>query len=158
MSQWLRWAKNQVNLTNQTPFAKNQGPTRESLASHPFNKEILELPLVIQHELKHSLIWANAWDFQQFGTCMCDQQRLRRACAYAQSDQSLCLSLEYSLIVKLLTEHYLEFLRLIGGCRGSSESTFVKISNCWKSYAAAQLYIPDSGYDLPLFVSMWFIL
>ena len=27
-------------------------------------------------------------DFQQYG--MCDQQRLRTACAYAQSDQSLC--------------------------------------------------------------------
>ena len=39
---------------------------------------------------------------------MCDQQRLRPACAYAQSDQSLCLSLEYSLTVKLPTEHHLE--------------------------------------------------
>ena len=27
------------------------------------------------------------------------------------------------MIVKLLTEHYLEFLSLKGGCRGSSEST-----------------------------------
>ena len=33
-------------------------------------------------------IWATTWDFQQCG--MCDQQRLRPACAYAQSDQSLC--------------------------------------------------------------------
>ena len=41
------------------------------------------------------------------------------------------------MIVKLLTEHHLEFLRLKGGCRGWSESTFVKISNCWKSHAAA---------------------
>ena len=70
---------------------------------------------------------------------MCDQQSLRSACAYAQSDQSLCLSLEYSMIVKLLTEHHLEFLRLKGGCRGSSESTLVKMSNCWKSHALAQL-------------------
>ena len=31
--------------------------------------------------------WASAWEFQQF--CMCDQQSLRSACAYAQSDQSL---------------------------------------------------------------------
>ena len=30
------------------------------------------------------------------------------------------------MIVKLLTEHHLEFLSLRGGCRGSSESTFVK--------------------------------
>ena len=32
--------------------------------------------------------WASTWDFQQCG--MCDQQRLRPACAYTQSDQSLC--------------------------------------------------------------------
>ena len=29
------------------------------------------------------------------------------------------------MIVKLLTEHHLEFLSLKGGCRGSSESTLV---------------------------------
>ena len=34
------------------------------------------------------------------------------------------------MIVKLLTEHHLEFLSLKGGCRGSSESTLVKMSNC----------------------------
>ena len=37
---------------------------------------------------------------------------LRSACAYAQSDQSLCLSLEYSRSVRLPTEHHLEFLSL----------------------------------------------
>ena len=42
------------------------------------------------------------------------------------------------MIVKLLTEHHLEFLSLKGGCRGSSESTLVKMSNCWKSHALAQ--------------------
>ena len=68
---------------------------------------------------------------------MCDQQSLRSACAYAQSDQSLCSSLEYSTSVTLLTEHLLEVLRLKGGCTCSSESTFVKMSNCWKSHAAA---------------------
>ena len=31
-----------------------------------------------------SIIWAAARDFQQCG--MCDKQRLRQACAYAQSD------------------------------------------------------------------------
>ena len=41
------------------------------------------------------------------------------------------------MIVKLLTEHHLEFLSLKGGCTGSSESTLVKMSNCWKSHAAA---------------------
>ena len=44
------------------------------------------------------------------------------------------------MIAKLLTEYHLEFLSLKGGCRGgSSESTLVKMSNCWKSHAAAQL-------------------
>ena len=43
------------------------------------------------------------------------------------------------MIVKLLTEHNLEFLSLKGGCTGSSESTLVKVSNCWKSHAVAQL-------------------
>ena len=41
------------------------------------------------------------------------------------------------MIVKLLTEHHLEFLSLKRGCIGSSESTLVKMSNCWKSHAAA---------------------
>ena len=44
------------------------------------------------------------------------------------------------MIVKLQTEHHLEFLSLTGGCRGSSESTLVKMSNCWKSHAEAQLF------------------
>ena len=43
------------------------------------------------------------------------------------------------MIVKLLSEHNLEFLSLKGSCRGSSESTLVKMSNCWKSHALAQL-------------------
>ena len=46
------------------------------------------------------------------------------------------------MIVKLLTEHHLEFLSLKGGCRGSSESTLVKMSNCWKSHATAQYSYP----------------
>ena len=52
------------------------------------------------------------------------------------------------MIVKLLTEHYLAFLSLKGGCRGSSESTLVKMSNCLKSHTAAQLFnllIPIPG-------------
>ena len=53
--------------------------------------------------------------------------KLRLACAYAQSDQSLCLSLEYSMTVKLLIEQDLEFLSLTGGRTGSSESVHVKM-------------------------------
>ena len=43
------------------------------------------------------------------------------------------------MIVKLLTEHHLEFLSLKGGCRGSSESIDVKMPHCWKSHALAQI-------------------
>ena len=66
----------------------------------------------------------------------CDQQRLRSECAYAQSDQSLCSSLEYSMSVKLLTEHLLEVLSLKRGCTGSSESRLVKLLeiSCHGSY------------------------
>ena len=84
--------------------------------------------------------WASAWDFQQCG--MCDQQSLRSACAYAQSDQSLCYSLEYSMSFKLLTEHHLEFLRLSGRYTGSSESTLVKMPHCWKSHVTAKMSPP----------------
>ena len=43
---------------------------------------------------------------------MCDQQRLRPACAYSQTDQSLCWSLKYSMTVKLLTEPHFRFLNI----------------------------------------------
>ena len=43
------------------------------------------------------------------------------------------------MIVKLLTEHHLEFLSLKGRCTGSSESTHVKMPHCWKSHVAAQI-------------------
>ena len=72
---------------------------------------------------------------------MCDQQSFRSACAYAQSDQSLCLSLDYSVTVKLLTENHLEFLSLKGGCTGLSEPTLVKMPHCWKSHVTAQLCV-----------------
>ena len=55
------------------------------------------------------------------------------------------------MIVKLLTEHHLEFLSLKGGCRGSSESTHVKIPHRWKSHILAQLCIysfPIETYEL----------
>ena len=53
---------------------------------------------------------------QQCG--MCDQQRLRPVCAYAQSGQSLCLS---------LAEQHLEFLNFTRGCACLSESVHVKM-------------------------------
>ena len=46
-----------------------------------------------------------------------------------------------NMSVKLLTEHNLEFLSLKGGCKGWSESTHVKMSNCWKSHVTAHMSI-----------------
>ena len=46
------------------------------------------------------------------------------------------------MTVKLLTEHHLEFLSLKGGCTGSSKSTHVNMSHCWKSHALAHYMIP----------------
>ena len=57
------------------------------------------------------------------------------------------------MTVKLLTIPHLEFLRLKGDCTGSSESTLVKMSNCWKSHAAAFItfdyLIGGSRYKYP---------
>ena len=53
------------------------------------------------------------------------------------------------MIVKLLTEHHLEFLSLKRGYRGSSESTLVKMSNCWKTHALAQFYFQDGIVPIP---------
>ena len=54
------------------------------------------------------------------------------------------------MIVKLLTEHNLEFLSLKGGCTRSSESTLVKMSNCWKSHVTAQLL-----FQLPYYATKY---
>ena len=56
------------------------------------------------------------------------------------------------MIVKLLTEHHLEFLRLKEGCTGSSESTHVKMPQCWKSHALAQLCDLEWGL-VPVYLS-----
>ena len=49
------------------------------------------------------------------------------------------------MIVKLLTEHHLELLSLKGGCRGWSESTLVKMSNCWNSHVTAHIISINIG-------------
>ena len=42
---------------------------------------------------------------------------------------------------ELLTEHHLVFLSLKGGCTGSSESTLVKMTHCWKSRVTTHMHI-----------------
>ena len=53
------------------------------------------------------------------------------------------------MIVKLLTERHLEFLSLKGDCTGSSESTLVKMSNCWKSRVMAHI-VSREPHDKPI--------
>ena len=43
------------------------------------------------------------------------------------------------MTVRLLTEHYLEFLSLKEGCTGSSESTLVKMPHYWKKHVTAHI-------------------
>ena len=52
--------------------------------------------------------------------------------------------------VKLLTEHHLKFLSLKGDCTGSSESTLVKMSHCWKSNVAAHIHIVGNHMSRPI--------
>ena len=59
--------------------------------------------------------------------------RIRAVC------QSICESLEHSMIIKLLPEHHLEVLSLKGGYTGSSKSTLVKIPHCLKSHVTTQI-------------------
>ena len=59
------------------------------------------------------------------------------------------------MIVKLLTEHHLEFLSLKGGCTGSSESTRVQMPHCWKSHVMAHiLYNQLTFYTLDALLRM----
>ena len=46
------------------------------------------------------------------------------------------------MTVMLLTEQHLEFLSSTGGYTGLSESTLVEMPHCWKSYVAAQMFLP----------------
>ena len=47
---------------------------------------------------------------------------------------------EYFMTVKLLIEHHLQFQSLKGDYGGSPGSAVVKMSNCWKSHAAAHYF------------------
>ena len=68
---------------------------------------------------------------------MCDQQSLRSACAYTQSDQSLCYSLEYSISFKLLTKHHMEFLSLNEAAQARLR---LQLLHCWKSHVTGHFF------------------
>ena len=55
------------------------------------------------------------------------------------------------MIFNLLTEQLLEFLRLIGGCIGSSESILVKMPHCWRSHVVAHVLKTLVGKHMSLF-------
>ena len=94
----MTWRHNSYNVTSRHDNVLSQTPTATCIVA--------------------PLKWAATWDFQQCD--MYDQQRLRSACAYTQSDQSLFKSLEFSMSVMLLTEHHFEFPSLKGDCTGQS--------------------------------------
>ena len=58
------------------------------------------------------------------------------------------------MIVKLLTEHHLELLSLLGGCRCPPESTLVEMSNCWKSHAAAHMLNIESNIHAHILLNL----
>ena len=74
---------------------------------------------------------------QKYGTRICSQDYDNVVCVTSKdSDQpghmrslikAFVSRLEYSMNIKLLNEHHLEFLSLKVGCTGLSESTLVKI-------------------------------
>ena len=67
-----------------------------------------------------------------------------------RSEPLLGLSLEYSIIVKLLTEYHLEVLSLNIFCTGLSESTLIKMPHCWETDVVANLQLTISSPDNPI--------
>ena len=57
------------------------------------------------------------------------------------------------MIVKVLTEYHLEFLSLKKGCRGSTESTHIKMPHCWKSHATAKMQRSSTTTSISLIKS-----
>ena len=57
------------------------------------------------------------------------------------SDRTVCSELEYSMTLRLLTEHHFEFLSLEGGCTGSYEPTHVKMPHPRKYHVTAHISI-----------------
>ena len=69
--------------------------------------------------------------------------------AYAQSDQSLCLSLEYSMTLGLLKKTSFGVSKLKRSCTSLSESTFGKMPHCWKSCLDLYTNIDTNSICLP---------
>ena len=96
------------------------------LARSFFYREVGKLIHEARHEISNNVVCATSK--------ASDQPAHMRSLIRAFVSQ-----LDYSVNVKRLTEHYLEFLILKRGCIGSSESTLVKMPHCWKSHDAAHM-------------------
>ena len=111
----------------------DQGKQAHILYMRPLTPQPLTLVRVTEINGLHSIT------FEPWHGISINVVCARSACAYTQTDQSLCLSLEFSMTVKLLTKQKLEFQSLTRDCTGWSESTHVKMPHCWKSHAMAHL-------------------
>ena len=61
------------------------------------------------------------------------------------------------MIAQLLAEQHFEFLSIEGGCAGSSESTLVKLSHCWKSHVLAHIYLHRLAQDSEVFMAFQYL-
>ena len=59
------------------------------------------------------------------------------------------------MTLRLLSEYQLELLSFKGGCTGASESTLVKMSNCWKSHVTAQLCRVITSLSVGAYTKPW---
>ena len=82
--------------------------------SYQIEKEAFVKPFKPQHDNSNNVVCATS--------AGSDQPAHSRSLIRAFASH-----LNYSMTVKLLTEHHLEFLSLIGGGTGSSESALVKM-------------------------------
>ena len=84
----VAWLSYECWATGPTPLAvsklKRTRSSESTLVKMPHCRNHMSRLIYVCLDIK----WARAWDFQQFG--MWHHQSLISACAYAQSDKSLC--------------------------------------------------------------------
>ena len=103
---------------------------------------------------------------------MCDQQCLRSACAYAQSEQSIFYSLDHSMSVMRLTEHHMEFMFSFISFRRNINYLLPRLLNFWKpdtlpritncydvhAYMPQHQYLAFFVFIITVYTSLYYIL
>ena len=119
-------------------FAKTKSIFREK---NTFCLEIITCdPSIIQWIL-HSLMKKYEPRHEIYNNVVCATSKPSDQPAHTRSlVRAFASRLNILWIMSYWLNIILEFLSLKGGCTGSSESTLVKMSYCWKSHVAAQLY------------------